>query len=60
MEKVEVYMPHEDGLLTYNVGEECEKGIVIDIQVQVSPLLVVVTTDGGIIRIAGAPFYATE
>ena len=60
MERVEVYFPGDNVILIYEVGEECEKGIVIDIQVQFNPLLVEVVTDGGEITIAGAPFYASK
>lgn len=53
-------MPGQEIPLTYEVGEECEKGIVIDIQVQFNPLFVEVVADNGIIKIAGAPFYCSE
>lgn len=53
-------MPGQEEPLTYEVGEECEKGVVIDIQVQSSSLIVEVVADGGTIKIAGAPFYYSE
>lgn len=49
-----------DDVLTYEVGEECEKGIVVDIEVSHNPPCVKVVADGGEIMIAGAPFYYSE